>query len=353
MIWQRYFVRELVKVFVLVIGASYFVYMLIDYSTQAKAFSALTFVQITSYYLFQLSKQAELLVPFALAIALIKVLSALNTRNELVALLSAGLSLKRLIRPFLLVAFVCSALLYCNFQFLQPYLYKSFDQFEKKVLKLGSHDIEVGAIPLADGSKLLYHHVEAKTLVDTYWVRSLDHIYHIKRLSFEEGGLPLGKGVSILKRDERGRISKAAYSDEKLLPDLLLSTETLGHAIRPPKAQSILELARHLPWKETHLATSKMSDHDAATATVALYKLTIPLLSILVVLGAAPLCVRFGRSLPIYLIYCISLAALLVFFTLFNAGVILAKNQVVAPLWALLTPLLIVTPFIGWRYERL
>jgi lipopolysaccharide export system permease protein len=81
--------------------------VLIDYASHTSALphhqTQVKLKELARYYLFTFSSRAEILIPFALLIALIKTLCTLNTRNELIALMASGIKLQTLVRPFFYV----------------------------------------------------------------------------------------------------------------------------------------------------------------------------------------------------------------------------------------------------------
>lgn len=107
MIWKRYLFKEFFKVFFLMIFCCYFLFVLIDYSAHTKTFHqpGIHFLDILIYYLFQFTKRAEMLITASTLIASIKVLTTLNVHGEITALVTNGLSLRRLLSPLLFATF--------------------------------------------------------------------------------------------------------------------------------------------------------------------------------------------------------------------------------------------------------
>src|SRR5215468_3334694 len=122
-IWQRYLIREILKVFFLFLGCFFFLYALIDYSMHMQDFFAdkrIQIIHITVYYFFHFVKRADLLIPLALLIATLKVLFSLNARGELIALQSSGLPRKKILRPFFIIAVMCTLFNLASAEFLLP-----------------------------------------------------------------------------------------------------------------------------------------------------------------------------------------------------------------------------------------
>lgn len=341
-IWQRYFLRELMKVFCLFIGSFYFVYVLIDYSVHTKDFQSdqITFQSLLIYYGCQFTKRADILIPVALLIATIKVLTTSTLRHEIVALAAGGISLKTILRPFIWAALAFSALLYLNFQWAQPFCLNQITTFEERIFKgdsKGKENLPVHSLVLQDGSLLIYqsYNPAKKTFFDTYWLRDTDHIFRIQSLMHHEK-VPYGTYVDTINRLPSGELMKVASYARCSFPQIQFDQKTLYSAAHPPRMQSISELAHTMGWKQ--VGFKKMNDREAEAATFFYFKLLVPLVCLLAVLGPAPFCLRFSRTLPVYMIYALSLFGMIAFYTLLNACLILGQSQVIAPLAAILLP---------------
>src|SRR5436190_24088446 len=114
-IWERYFLKQMLKVFFLFLFCFYGLYVVVDYASHTSALphhqTQVPGQELIRYYLFVFASRAEILIPFALLIAVIKTLITLNTHQELVALLASGVRLKTLMRPFILMGLVCTLFL--------------------------------------------------------------------------------------------------------------------------------------------------------------------------------------------------------------------------------------------------
>ena len=97
----------------------------------------------------------------------------------------------------------------------------------------------------------------------------------------------------------------------------------------------------------------KMNDREAEIATILFYKLAIPFACLLAVLAPAPFSIRFGRHLPIFLIFALSLFGMISFFTIVNSTIILGKSQIVPPLIAIGSAPLLAFLIFGRKYAQL
>ncbi|MCH9626293.1 MAG: hypothetical protein S4CHLAM123_14890 [Chlamydiales bacterium] len=356
MIWKRYFFFEQLKVLFLFLLSFYFLYVMIDYSTHSKVFQGakISFFQIMLYYFFQFSKRADILLPFALLISTIKVLTTSNLRLEIIALATSGISLKRLLNPFLLLALCAIGLLYANFQFLQPLAVSRINDFENTHFKSSSKikaKERVNSLQLEDNTVLIYQKFDRKTdaFFDVYWLKNFDQIYRIQSL-YPYANIPYGNTVEILNRTAGGDIIKTDMQQQMHFPEMLFDTKTLFSAVHTPQEQSLTQLMYHLRWKKVR---KKLNHFEAAIQTFLFYRLTIPLLCILAVLAPAPYCLRFGRTLSVFIIYAFSVVGMLSVFTIVNSSVILAESQILPPLWAIILPQFCFFLLIGYKYVKI
>jgi lipopolysaccharide export system permease protein len=132
MIWERYFFKEIAKVFCLFIFAFFLLYTVLDYSAHLQDFlhkSQLPILEIAIYYGAHFIKRTDVLLPVALLVATIKVLSSLNANRELMVLQASGIPLRKLMRPFLVFAGLCVVFNLLSVQFFLPRALNRIDQF--------------------------------------------------------------------------------------------------------------------------------------------------------------------------------------------------------------------------------
>src|SRR5262249_36034140 len=150
------------------------------------------------YYLAEFISRAELLIPVALLLSTIKVLTTLNLHRELVALAVSGISLKRILRPFWITALFCTALLYINFQWGLPSAWHTITQFEERFFDAAKEESQVHSLQVKDGSYLFYRHFDAKKehFCTLFWVESTDRIYKMESLD-PFSTPPVGRNVTV------------------------------------------------------------------------------------------------------------------------------------------------------------
>jgi lipopolysaccharide export system permease protein len=355
MIWKRYVLREILKVFFLFLGCFFFLYALIDYSMHMQDFIADKKIQISHlaiYYFFHFVKRSDLLIPLALLIATLKALFALNVRGELIALQSSGLPRKKLLRPFFSVGAVCVLFNLFSSEFLLPSSLNFLDKFRQEHFKhydRGHRKEPVHAIRMKDRSKILYQSIDAekKTFQDVFWVRSSDEIWRMQSLSTDPEN-PVGFYVDHLKRNEEGNFEKVESFDQYKFAKFRWQPDPTGKGYTPLENRRLSELFHMLAQK------SKTTAYEyPQVLTHLLFKITIPFLSLLVVAAAAPFCLSHSRNLPIFLTYAIALFCFIAFFALMDAAVIIGENLVVSPYLAVLAPMFLCSAAFGLKYRAL
>jgi len=345
-LWKRYFFFELTKVFLLIIFSVYFVYMLIDYSTHTKDFQqhGAGFFGVFVYYLFQLSKQLELLLPTAVLLASVKVVLKSAARNELISLLCSGISAKRLCAPFFLFGFACMTLGYLNHEYIQPRVYTELAQFDKKEQR----NQKLNPLLLPDQTLLVYKSFNPHTnqLEDLFWYKGPDEVYKVDLLDVTDNP-PIGYGIHHFVRNEQSQLVLRAELEAEPLDQIQF--EQNKSLFYPPKWQPISQLFHNV----SHANFAKMSSHQATTSTFFYYKLCISFSCILAALAPLCFCLNYSRHFSAFLVYAGALGGLIFYFTLLNCSVILSENQIIAPYISILSVVGLFAFAIGYKYARL
>lgn len=355
-IWEKYFFSEFAKTFCLFLFGFYGLYVLIDYSNHASAFQSTHLLfkwqEILSYYGNDFVQRMEVLIPFALLISTIKVLCGLNAHNELVALMANGVSLKRLLLPFILIGLFFTAVMYINTEFTLPYALREIKLISETKMKQknrSSQPFAVQHLTLEDQSVIIFQRYDTanQSLYDAYWIRSIDEIYRINRLYLGEEN-SFGKKVDHFLRSEDGNLIIVASDVEKQFPSIKFNKQALFDTLTSPDELPFSDLWAKLPPNgEVH------SEKQSSILANFYYKLGMPWLCLLAILGPAPFCVRFSRTFPIFFIYACAIFSLVGFYLLIDASTLLGKRQVIPPFYAVWTPFLIVGGWIGWKFYRL
>lgn len=352
-IWDRYLIREILKVFFLFLGCFFFLYALIDYSMHMQDFIIDKRIQIShiaTYYFFHFIKRADLLIPLALLISTLKVLFAMNARGELIAMQSSGYPRKKIMRPFFFIGFLCALFNLTSAQFLLPSSLNFLDKFRQEHFK--HYDTPrkepIHVLHLKDRSKIVYQKTDEdkKNFFDVFWIRSVDEIWRMKTLSSDPAN-PIGHFVDHLKRNSEGNFEKVESFDEYRFAKFRWESDPTGKGYTPLENRSMSELFRMLLQK-----TKTTAYEYPQMLTHFLFKMAMPFLSLLVVAAAAPFCLRYSRNLPIFFTYAIALFSFISFFTLMDAAVILGENLVLSPYLAILGPIALLWLGFGRQYRK-
>lgn len=355
-IWERYFLREIFKVLILFIGCFYGLYVLIDYSSHTSAAYQHTHfrgLDLIIYYLCEFVRRADVLLPFALLIACTRTLLQLMLNSELVALMASGIPLKRLLRPFLAVGLLFTILIYLNNQYFLPAAAQELDRIEASYSSLAKNKDKYRPsaqhIALDDNSTLLFQRYDApgQRFFDAYWVRSADDVYRIKFL-YPHGDVPIGNFVDHLQRDAEGKLTVSESFQTYPLNEMRFNRKKLRNTLTPPEEQSLINL-----WKQLPAPGNPLSEKQAQLSSAFYYKLVMPWLCLLAILIPIPFSVAFSRQMPVFSVYTIGILALVIFYLVMNASLILGGHQVFSPIAVIVLPFTFFASIVIWRYFRI
>jgi lipopolysaccharide export system permease protein len=355
-IWERYFLRKFIRMFFLFLFCFYGLYVLIDYASHTSTLAhhqiQIPWSEIARYYLFVFASRAEILLPLALLIALVQTVCTLNSHQELVAFMASGFKLKLLMRPFLAMGLLCVGLMYANEQFLLPEALRKLRRMEDSTKHQKSRHaprLAVRHVVLEDGSLLIFQDYDTakERFFDAYWIQSIDQIYRMKYLS-PTSSAPVGFFVDHLVRQPNGELLQEASYRELTFPAMQFNPELLQSTILDPEILSISDLTT-----QVLEVSSDLNEKESKILTAFYWKLVLPWLCLLAIIGPAPYCVRFSRQLPIFLIYVFSLFGLIAFFMFMDAAQVVAKRQVLSPFWAICGPFITVFGYFGWRFVKM
>lgn len=351
----KHLYKKLFQIFFLFLFGAFVLYSLIDFSTKGPEMSAigLGIDDLMITYGLHFLKRLDILLPFAAMLASIKTTTQLNTSNELVALLSSGVSIKRLIRPILIFGLLGTLFLYFNNEFGKPKALRKLQIFEDTYLQkpeAGERSREVFSFFLEDESQLIFKSYDfaERQFTDVFWVRSLDEIYRAETL-FPHAAEPIGTYVEVLRRDGNNLILEKTF-DTYIFRQMKIDEENLSHLIMDSNTRPLSTLYKQLP------STSKpLSDQGAEILSAFYQKLFNPWLSFFWAFLPILFCVRFSRHLPTFRIYTLSIFAFIAFYTMMDACYILGESSLYNPLVVIGTPYLflaILTLFFYLRIDR-
>lgn len=335
MIWKRFLFKESLYVFLFFTFGFYFLYVLIDYSVHAKSFTQhhFTFLDICYYYGCHLSKRAQIILPFALLLATLKTLTSLNIKRELIALLSGGIPLHHILKPILLLALLVTSLLYFNTEAILPISESSLQRIEESASDIKESEptlSNIRSISMKDGSTLVFQNydLQEQRFFDAFWIQDSDTLYRIKYF-YPYEKVPRGEYVDLLKRNKEGRFFLLKSFEKHIFPQIHIEAEAKVENTPIPMNQSLSFLFASL------YANKRQQGEIQAALT---YKLLMPLLCFFVVLIPAPYCLQFGRNIPLFFIFAITIFGFVAFITIIGAALVVAENGVLHPMWTLLGP---------------
>ncbi len=334
-IWTKHLLKETLKVFVFFILSLYFLYSLIDYSSRIDYYNHLSVLSVLHYYICTLSQKTELLIPFAFMVTVIKVLTSMNSHNELVSMLMSGRSYKKLLTPLFVFAGLLTLLLYLNFQFLEPHAQARIAQI--KIDRKSHKESKVKSYVLNDGSKIVFSHYNAqdKCLEKVYWLKDSSQIFYAKKL-YPYSNPPIGHKVIQFQKEESKDLKFVTKEDLKPFYEMQICFDPQLKSTLTVRIHSISSLIAYLTDSNLRLNIDK-----AEMLTLLNYKLILPLLPIFTLISLAPICTRFSRNIPTFLIYMGAIIAMLTFFTSMDACYILSENRMIYPQIALWIPFLL------------
>lgn len=336
-ILHRYFLLELLKVFYLVLGSLFGLYVLLDYTSRAHGFG-LSLAELSQYYLYMFVERLDVLMPFALLIAGMKTLCQSNLRQELVAMRASGYSMPRLLLPLVWVGLLTTSIAYMNTQWLLPHSLPWINGIEDKHSLEGSPDNDriVHKISLDDGTTLLYltYDRSRARFVQCYWLKSFNDIYRIKYIK-PEPYPPTAQFVQHLVRDPQGRLLPTEMVAELPIPEMHFDLTELSENLTMASERSLSQLWQRLPTSDSHIS------HERAVIEAAFYKkMSIPWLCLIALLAPAPFCVAHRRPLRVFFVFAGAIFALFVFFVLLSVGYTLTQSQLASPIVSLVAPTL-------------
>jgi lipopolysaccharide export system permease protein len=356
MIWERYFIREIMKILLLFLICFYGLYVLIDYSSHSSGsqyfHSHMKWGELILYYLCEFVQRLDVLLPFAILLATIRTLYNLNAHSELVALMASGMKLKTLLRPFIMVGLVGTAILFLNTEFFIPGALRELRHTgDKHALKKKKYvkNMSVEHVNLEDDTTLLFQKYDTAQnyFSDAYWIKSSKDIYKIQDL-YPGTTVPVGKNVTHLVRDASDEFVQKETYQRREFPEIKFNRKSLLDTITPVEEFSLSSLLKKFP---SH--SNALSEKEAQVISTYYKKLAMPWLCLFAVLAPAPFCVRFSRHIPIFFIYAFSIFGLVAFYLVIDAATVLGERQVVGPAWAIWTPFAVITGLIGWRFSKI
>lgn len=355
-LWQRYYFCEALKTSLFFLACFSLLYVLIDYSSHAKLFhgaeASLGWIGFILYYTGQLVLILPLLLPFAIAIATLKVLLGAISRYEAVALMAAGVARWRLQAPLILLGFGAAIFLYIDEQFLLPPAARYIKQVEESHAaerRKGKYKEGVESLPLGDGSIVLFRGYDSRrgVLFKAVWLRTIDDIWWVDNFPLNGGTLDSDKsvegGVRHFLRDSSGALTVDDSSEQVVVAPVHWDDPLVWAALTDPSDLSLSELWQRLP------NNPLKSDKEIAIVTAFYYKIFFPWISLCVALLLAPSCFIFSRGFRSFALYGFALFGVVAIIVSFDTAILLAKRQLFSPMTAIGVPALLLVFAVVWR----
>ncbi|MDX1671599.1 MAG: LptF/LptG family permease [Balneolaceae bacterium] len=142
---DRYIVLRLAVISFFVLAVLIFIFIVIDFSENSDDFTdqGATMAEILGqYYLNYIPEMTRLVIPMAVFVACIYLTGQMTERLEIVALKAAGVSLYRLIMPYLFFGFVCAGLISYLDGFVIPDANAERIKFERKYISKKNRQVD-------------------------------------------------------------------------------------------------------------------------------------------------------------------------------------------------------------------
>lgn len=365
-IWDKYIIKKFIFVFCLLLFGFYGIFILLDFATHSSYFPHTMqdrFLNIVYFYLCEFSNRIEALIPFALIITTIKVLSDLNMHNEIVAMLASGISLKRLLRPFFMLCLFFIGILYLNSEFFLPLSQTKIKFFteERRRLKKSNFDHPYAHhLILNDNSLLLYQNfdVQKQYFYDAFWVKSINDIYRIKYLYPNETP-PRAIEIEHLTRNYNNQLTISEFKDSQEMNEMIFNKKRLLETTLLLEEFKLSQLWKNISWNLSNFFPNwepimgSMSEKQTKLLTLFYIKIAMPWLCFIAIILPIPFCLKFSRNFQVFIIYSIFTFGLVAFYLIIESLEIMSKRQVIHPSWIIFFPAgLVFFPVIAYLSSK-
>lgn len=333
MIWKRHIFFKLLNTFFFFLACLFIIYIIVDLSAHGvRFFSKASFGDIFLYYLNTFSANLELFLSLVFLLSTMRVLFHLTNHREIVALQMAGISKKRLLGPFFVFASIIALGCAINGQWFAPEAGDSSDDFKTAYkAKKKPHEKKLYTLSLDDETEIVYTRFdkEKKELIDVFWVRSPTDVWHMKTLQIDQLE---GRFVDHLTRNNLRQFEKKESFPIRRFKELPWKDETILNRFIPYERRTLSTLFMQ--------ACSRPADERIIFSHL-FYKLLVPLMPFIILIGISPVILRYTRSRPTFLIIAISIFVFLGFKSVLDGMLILGENQVLPSYVAIFSPVVL------------
>ena len=335
-IWFRFLFQRLLLTFLFFLLCFFVLYVMIDLSAHGVRFLSqdkATLIGILLFYWQNFLLYLQYFASIALLLASLKVLTDCNAHCELVALQMAGLSKKTLLLPFFTLSALLSLGLYATAEWLTPSALEATLAFraehsqKKKIPK----PAKVSSFSLGDDSEIVYQSFDAAKgeFFDVFWIKSGNDLWHMKYLRIHEQP-PEGRFVDHLQRNASGLVEKTESFATLSFPSLSWKRKKALEPFVPFENRPLSTLLRQ--------ALTATPDRPSLLSHLH-YKLALPLFPFLLLLGVAPMAMRFGRAQSTFLLVALSLFISIGAMVILDGMLILGESHVLPSFLAIWGPL--------------
>ena len=324
---DRYVLTSFLQAYALCILAFISIWLVFDISDHVSDFLAggMSVGLVVQYYLTQVPQILVILLPISLVLALLFVLGRMSRSNEIVSMLTAGISVPRLLAPLIaigaLTAIVSGALNFSAAPHAERAKKRYFDASQKigivaQLFRNRSDNrtwfIQVFKPEENDFRNLqILQQDENDNILKNYF--AVFAKYHAAEKAWEFGG------AKVVSYDNAGNILGEERSDTLMIRDWSETPFRLASANINPDLLSLPELRDYLRFNadfpDNLLAPFRTHLH---------YRLALPVTCLVVVFLAAPLAIGFSRS---GVLSSVAAAIGLVFVNMFMAHFFLALGE--------------------------
>lgn len=246
---DRYIFSRLLTITMFVLLVLIFIYVVIDFSNNSDAFTdnGATISQIFGvYYLNYIPEMVRLVMPVAVFIACLFLTGRMTDRLEIIALKAAGVSLYRLILPYLVFAILMTVTISYLDGFIIPDSNARRLAFEEEYLRGGSENLDRNRI---------YRQEASNTILNINYFNSQEQIgYRVELVTFQKDSVK-----------KTMNINRMIWQD---------STKTWR--LRDVEVKEFTNTGFRLYYKQYIDTTLSILPRDVARTTSDIYQLTYP-----------------------------------------------------------------------------
>jgi lipopolysaccharide export LptBFGC system permease protein LptF len=334
-LWERKIFLEAVCFMFFFLTCAFILFTIIDFSINGFYFSTVmefTLYAFLNYYLHQFLKYLDIFISLAMLLTTIKILVGMNKHHETIALYMAGISKRRLSRPFFIIGIMLSVISCLNAEFFSPKAIESILNFKETIANNSKNQEKfINIKMLSNNTKLIYLQEKNKVLFDVFWIISTKNIWHIKYLEINNYP-PVGNFVDHFIRNDEGKMEKQESFSKCIFHHMIFLPDTTDDNIETLSLSAL--------FKKWHFKQFPSRQKKIDILSLLNYKIAIAMTPILVPLAITPFCLRFSRRNSMFFITAIAIFVFILFFTLMDSALILAENQILSPfiiIWLIIT----------------